>query len=73
MINGPKLTPGQWKFLASAVSNISQAIILFGLASLFVPQTLSLEVGFSKGFAILILTGGLLLLIGAIIIYKRGR
>lgn len=73
MIKGPKLSPTQWKLLASATANISQAIILFGLAALFVPQALNLEGNFSKEFALLILICGLSLLIGAVIISKRGR
>lgn len=73
MINGPKLTPGQWKLLSSAISNIGQAIILFGLAAVFVPETLNLRGNFSKEFAVLTLISGLLSLTGAVIISKRGR
>lgn len=72
-LKGPKLTLGQWKLLSSVISNISQAIILFGLAALFVPQALNLEGNFSKEFASLILISGLSLLIAAVIISKRGR
>lgn len=73
MIHGPRLILNQWKLLASAISNISQAIILFGLAALFVPETLNLGNSFSKELASLILIGGLLLLIAAVIISKRGQ
>ncbi|HBQ50680.1 hypothetical protein A3B42_04205 [Candidatus Daviesbacteria bacterium RIFCSPLOWO2_01_FULL_38_10] len=73
LIKGPKLLPTQWKLLASATSNIGQAIILFGLAAMFVPEALNLGGSFSKEFAVIILIGGLLFLIGAVIISKRGR
>ncbi len=73
IIEGPKLSPNQWKLLSSAISNIGQAIILFGLASLFVPQSLNLEGNFSKEFAFLIFISGLIALSGAVIIAKRGK
>lgn len=48
MLEGPKLSPQQWKLLAGAFSNISQAIILFALASFFVPEAVGLPRDFSR-------------------------
>ena len=48
MIKGPKLSTEQWKLLASAFSNISQAIILFSLAAFFVPETVGLPKEFPR-------------------------
>ncbi len=73
MITGPKFTAGQWKLLASALSNISQAIILFALASFTVPEAVSLSRDFSRMLALLFLTFGLLILLIAIIISKRSK
>lgn len=73
MINGPKLTPNQWKLLSSAFSNMSQAILLFLLAAFFVPEVVGLKTNFSKGLSILILIGGLSLLGLSVIIVKKGK
>lgn len=73
MIKGPKLTIAQWKLLASAFSNISQAIILFSLAALFVPETVGLSKDFSRLVAVLFLTSGLSTLGGAVIISRKGN
>lgn len=48
MLKGPKLVPSQWGLLASAFSNISQGVILFALAALFVPEVVNLTRDFSR-------------------------
>jgi len=73
MISGPKLTPKQWKLLSSAFSNISQAIILFGLAAIFVPEAISLAKDYSKISAFGFLTSGLFVLVNAVIIAEKGK
>ncbi len=72
-IKGPKLTFPQWKLLASAFSNIAQAVILFSLAAFFVPEAVSLSSSFSQNLAVGFLFGGLLLLAIAVIISKKER
>ena len=52
----PKLSKEQLKLLSSAFSNISLAIIIFSLASFFVPEV----VGLSKDFSRLIALGFLI-------------
>ncbi len=73
MIKGPKLLPRQWKLLASAFSNISQAIILFSAAAFFVPEAVGLAKNFSRGLAFAYLVCGLSLLAIGVIIAKKGK
>lgn len=73
MIKGPKLTIAQWKLLASAFSNMSQAVILFSMAAFFVPEAVSLPVNFSQVLAVGFLFGGLLMLAVGVIIIRKGR
>lgn len=73
MINGPKLTPSQWKLLSSALSNISQAAILFSLAAFFVPEAVSLSKDYPKFLSLSFLISGLFMLVGAVIIIKKGK
>lgn len=72
MIKGPKLTHPQWKLLASGLSNIGQAVILFSLAAIFVPEVVSLSGIFSRFVAIGYLSCGLFILIVAVILSRRG-
>lgn len=65
MIKQLKLTGPQWKLLAGAFSNISQAIILFSLAAFFVPVTVGLSKTFPHLAAVGFLINGLLILIFA--------
>jgi predicted membrane channel-forming protein YqfA (hemolysin III family) len=65
-----KLTSNQWQVLYSAISHISQGVILFALGAIFVPQTVSLQDSYPKQFGIIIFTGGLILLLSAIIMSK---
>lgn len=71
LLKGPKLTPAQWKILAYACCNISQAIILFGLAALFVPKAVNLESDFPRFIALIYLSWGLLLLVISVTISKK--
>lgn len=73
MIKGPKLTNTQWKLLASAFSNIGQAVILFSFAALFVPETVQLSKDFSQTLAVEFFIGGLLTLTAAVIIVRKGK
>lgn len=73
MINLFKFLPRQWKLLATAIANISQAIILFSLAAIFVPKTVSLPPEFPRLVSISFLIIGLILLMGGVIIIKRGK
>lgn len=73
MISRLKLLPGQWKLLASAFSNMSQAIILFSLAAIFVPETVQLNIGYPKVIGIVIFVFGLMLLVASVIIVKKGE
>lgn len=67
------LTPHQWKTLASALSNIGQAIILFSFAAYFVPKTINLPNDFSKEFPILTFIDGVFILAVAVIISKKEK
>lgn len=71
MIKGPKLTPAQWKLLSSAFSNIGQAIILFSLAAIFVPQVVNLPGEFPSLSALSYFFGGTFLLWTGVIIAKK--
>lgn len=67
------LIPNQWEILYKALSNISQGIILFSLAALFVPGAVGLPKDFSRILASSFLLGGLFLLTIAVIIGKKGK
>ena len=73
MLKWLQLTIDQWGLLAQAFSNIAQAIILFSLAALFVPEVVNLNNYFSRSLAILYLFSGLLILTIAVIIKSRGK
>ncbi len=73
MIDGPKLSREQWKLLAGAFSNISQAIILFSLAAFFVPEVVGLSKEFSRGTAVIFCFGGFIVLTFSAIIVKKGK
>ena len=73
MIKGPKLTAAQWKLLASAFSNMSQAIILFSLAAFFVPEAVGLAKNFSRFVALMYFFGGLITLNMGVIMVKKGK
>jgi hypothetical protein len=68
-----KLSQAQWKILISVMSNTSQAVILFGLAGYFVPQSINLTLDFPRKFAVLTLVAGLLILLATVILGKRGK
>lgn len=65
------LTPARWRILASISSHIGQAVTLFSLAALFVPETVGLTRDFSKIFASRTLIAGLLLLVAAVIMTRE--
>lgn len=67
------LTKPQWKLLAGTISNISQGIVLFSLAAIFVPEVVSLKKDFSRTDGIFYLSDGLFLLIIALIIARKGK
>lgn len=69
----PRFSKSQWKIFASAVSNISQAIILFALAAFFVPETVGLGNDFSRIAAFFYFISGLLILLGAGILASKGE
>lgn len=73
MIRGPKFTSSQWKLLASAFSNIGQAVILFSFAALFVPEAVQLAGNFSQKLALEFFIGGLLIITAAVIIVRKGK
>lgn len=73
MLIGPKLTPAQLRTLASAFSNISQAIILFSLAAAFVPEAINLSRDFSRPVAFGYLTCGLILLAFSAILVRKEK
>ncbi len=66
-----ELSHTQWRRLAAALSNISQAVIIFALAAIFVPQAVGLDKDFSHLTGFIYLFWGLFILIAAIIISKR--
>ncbi len=65
-----RLATSQWKVITSALSNISQAIILFSLTAFFTPEAVNLNRDFSTQMAISFLFSGLLLFILGVIITK---
>lgn len=66
-----RLSKSQWKRLASALSNISQGVILFSAAAFFVPEVVGLSKSFSRSTAFLYFLSGLCILIGAVILSKK--
>ncbi len=68
-----KLTHNQWKMLASAFSNISQAGIMFSIAAFFVPETVNLTKEFSHSTASLFLISSLFNLFASVKISERGK
>lgn len=73
MLGRPKLEPRQWDLLASAFSNISQGIVLFSLATIFIPEAAGLSKDFSKIVGVLFLFGGFIVLTAGVIIRKKGK
>jgi len=73
VVNVFKLTKHQWGILCSALSNISQGIILFSLAAIFVPQTVGLSIDFSRNDAQNYLIAGLCSLMITVILSKKGK
>ncbi len=73
MKNSFKLLPKQWSLYAKALSNISQAIILFSLAAIFVPETVSLLKDFSKLISFAYLIIGVIIFILSGIIMRKGK
>lgn len=71
LLKGPKLTPSQWKYLATGASNVSLAIIIFSLAAIFVPETVNLTGEFSQAKAVFYLICGFLLFGVGVIISKN--
>ena len=68
-----KLTPLQWKHLASIFSNIGQAIVLFSAAAFFVPEAFGLTKNFSKTTAFVFFAGGLITLVMSVIMIKKEK
>ncbi len=68
----PRLSKEQWKLLASAFSNMSQATILFSAAAFFVPEAVGLAKDFSRGIALAFFAFGLTILLVAVILAKKG-
>ena len=73
MLPKPILIKSQWKILASAFSNISQAVILFSFASFFVPETVGLQKDFSRFSATIFFLCGLTLLLIAVILGRKEK
>lgn len=73
MLKGPKLTLAQWEYLTNAFSNISQAIIIFSLAAIFVPEVVNLSGEFPQITALGYLAGGLISLGMGVIMSKKGK
>jgi len=68
-----KLTPEQWKLYAGAVSNIAQAVILFSLAAMFVPESVNLARGYSFWLGLVYFAIGLYFLYFSGILVKKGK
>jgi len=73
MIKRPRLLPKQWRLYASGTSNVSQAIILFSLTAIFVPEAVSLSQDFPKLISVFYLLIGLMIFILSGIIMRRGN
>ncbi len=67
------LIPSQWGLFANALSNISQAIILFSLAGMFVPQTVNLGKNFPFLLGLTYFVAGLIMLLFSGILIKKGK
>lgn len=72
-MKGLKLSPEQWKLLAGAFSNMGQAIVLFSLAALFVPEAIGLIKSFSRFIAGGYLLAGLTVLLLGVILTEKGK
>ena len=62
----------QWKVIASTVTHIAEAILIFSLAAFFVPEAVGLEKDFSRIVVGLFFASGLTTLTIAVILTKRG-
>ncbi len=69
----PRLSKAQWKLLASAFSNMAQAIVLFAGAAFFVSEAVGLQNTFSKSILLGFLGFGLTVLASAVILAKKGE
>ena len=75
MVKPPQLfkqASSQWKLYGNAFSNIAQAIVIFSLAAIFVPEAVSLSRNFSQVFGVTCFIAGLILLYVAGILIKKG-
>ena len=68
MLGSIKLHPSQWKRLTSALSTIGQAIVIFSLAAIFVPEAVGLPTDFSKIIGFIYLFCGLIIIVGVVIL-----
>ena len=66
-----RLEKEQWNRVASGLSNMGQAAILFGGAAFFVPESVGLTQHYSRLSAILFFGIGLLIFSFAVIITKK--
>ena len=65
------LSKAQWKRINTGLATTAQAIILFAIAAVFVPETVGLDPHYSKFFAIIFFIYGLLLFVVAVILTKE--
>lgn len=68
-----RLSKGQLLYFASTLKTISEGIILGSSAAFFLPETLQLRESISQNRYLTILLTGLILLVVGAIIQKRGE
>ena len=71
MMAGPKLSKGQWIFLASSAKTIAEGIILGSSAAFFLPEVFQLNKPIQVDRYLLILLVGLTFLAAGVILYER--
>lgn len=73
MLATPKLSRGQWIFLASTARTLAEGILLGVSAAFFLPEVFQLKEAISFFRYILLFLVGLLLLVIGVIIEKKGE
>lgn len=73
MIIKPKLSKGQWLFLASTARTLAEGILLGVSATFFLPEVFQLKEAISFFRYILLFFVGLIILVIGVILQKKGE
>lgn len=73
MVARPRLSKGQWSFLATSARTFGDGILLGAAAAFFLPEALQMKEPISVVRFILLVTSGLIVIGLGVIIVKKGK